>query len=255
MEIWFTILFSILGSIGAISAAAVFTILNEDKQKKLVPALLSFAIGVLLTSALLGLIPEALHEVEHEQENLIMFVVIGGIIIFFFLEKIIIWRKCQDNTCETHGHEAAGPIVLLGDAIHNFTDGIMIAAAFLTSITTGFSVGIAVLLHEIPQETGDFGILLHSGYSRKRAYIYNTLSSSPTIVSAIIGFYILESIDFLIPYMLALSAASFLYIALSDLTPELHKKTGLRHTISQLSLIILGIITMYSVIEFLPHMH
>ncbi|MBY9006812.1 MAG: ZIP family metal transporter [Candidatus Lokiarchaeota archaeon] len=255
MEFWFILLFSILGSIGAISAAAIFTIFNEDRQKKLITSLISFAIGTLLTSALIGLIPEALNDAGHDNEKLVMFVVLGGIIILFFLEKIIIWRKCQDNNCEIHGHEVAGPMILLGDALHNFTDGLIIAAAFLLNITTGFLTGIAVILHEIPQETGDFGILLHSGYSRKKAYLYNLLSGSTTIPAAIVGYFIFDSLDFIVPYMLALSAASFLYIALSDLTPELHKKWGLRHTVSQLSLIILGITVIYIMSLFLPHTH
>ncbi|MBN1214851.1 MAG: ZIP family metal transporter [Candidatus Lokiarchaeota archaeon] len=255
MIFWYIILFSILGSIGAVSAAAIFTKFNDNRQKKLISSLISFAIGTLLTSALIGLIPEALHGVEHDNENSVMITVLFGIIFLFFLEKIIIWRKCQDSECEIHGHEAAGPIVLIGDAFHNFTDGLMIAAAFLINLNTGFLTGLAVILHEIPQETGDFGILLHSGYSRKRAFLYNILSGSTTIPAAIVGFYIFDSFTFITPYMLAFSAASFLYIALSDLTPELHKKWGLKHTISQLSLIILGFIMMYSITFILPHTH
>ncbi len=253
--LFWIIFFSILGSVGAVSAAAIFTMSSDKIREKLISVLISYATGILLTTALLGLIPEALHTFEHGKENIIMLVVLGGIIFLFFLEKIIIWRKCQDEKCEIHGSEAAGPIVLLGDSLHNFTDGLMIAAAFLTNPSTGVIASIAVILHEIPQETGDFGILLYSGYSKKKAYMLNVLSGATTIPAAILGFYIFDSMQFLVPYMLAFSAASFLYIALTDLTPELHKKWGLYHTISQLMLILLGIITMYVFIEFAPHTH
>jgi zinc and cadmium transporter len=168
--------------------------------------------------------------------------------------KIVIWRNCPDESCDVHA-KAGGPIILVGDAFHNFTDGLVIAASFLTNFTVGIAVSIAIIAHEIPQETGDFGILLHSGYSKKKAYILNALSSSTTIPSAIIAYYVLGTLTLIIPYVLAISAASFLYIALSDLTPELHKKLGLKYSMRQLILIILGIITMLLVFTLGVHSH
>ncbi|MFX1445036.1 MAG: ZIP family metal transporter, partial [Promethearchaeota archaeon] len=214
------ILFSILGSIGALSAAAIFILFNDKIQKLLVTILISYAIGTLLTAALFGLIPEAIEGAGDEPHNVMLFV-LGSILFFFFLEKIIIWRNCPDEECDVHGI-AAGPIVLIGDAFHNFTDGIVIAAAFLTDFNIGLAASFAIIAHEIPQETGDFGILLHSGFSRKKAYAYNALSSISTIPASIISYFVLGIFSIIIPYVLAISAASFLYIALSDLTPELH---------------------------------
>jgi len=247
------ILFSILGSIGAITAAAIFIFLNEKIQKMLVTILISYATGTLLTAALFGLIPEAIEGAGHEPHNIMLFV-LGSILFFFFLEKIVIWRNCPDEECDVHG-VAAGPIVLVGDAFHNLTDGIVIAAAFLTDFNIGLAVSFAIIAHEIPQETGDFGILLHSGFSKKKAYAYNAISSSTTIPSSIIAYFILGILSAIVPYVLAISAASFLYIALSDLTPELHQRTGLKHGIRQLLLIILGITTMVLIISLGVHNH
>jgi len=242
-----------LGSIGALTAAAAFIFLNEKIQKLLVTILISYATGTLLTAALFGLIPEAIEGAGNEPHDVMLFV-LGGILFFFFLEKIIIWRNCPDEECDVHG-VAAGPIVLFGDAFHNFTDGLVIAAAFLTDFNLGLAVGFAVIAHEIPQETGDFGILLNSGFSKKKAYVYNALSSSTTIPSSIIGYFVLGMLSTIVPYVLAISAASFLYIALSDLTPELHQRLGLKHGLRQLIMIILGITTMILIISLGVHSH
>ncbi|MFX1532321.1 MAG: ZIP family metal transporter [Promethearchaeota archaeon] len=214
--------------------------------------MISYAIGILLTASFFGLIPEAIESVGGEPHFIMLFV-LGGILFFFIIEKIIIWRNCQNEICEVHS--AAGPLVLVGDAFHNFTDGIVIAAAFLTNFSIGIVVGISVLIHEIPQETGDFGILLHQGYSRKKALIFNILSSVSTIPSAIISFYVLGVFSATIPYLLAISAASFIYIALTDLTPELHQKTDIKHGIRQILLIFVGILTMVMVILISGHQH
>lgn len=242
-----------MGSIGAIVAASLFMILKDNIQKKIIPSLLSFATGVLLTAALLGLIPEAI-ESSGGEPHLIMPTVLISIIVFFLLEKIITWRNCRDNSCEVHSH-ASGQIILLGDALHNLTDGIVIAAAFLTEFHLGIIVGLTILSHEIPQETGDFAILLHSGYSKKKAIIFNTISSSTTIPAAIIAYYLLNPFDVFVPYFLAVSAASFIYIALTDLAPELHKSTQLKYILSQLILIILGIVLMWFLLSLGMHNH
>ena len=200
------------------------------------------------------MIPEAIESADNEPHIVMMFV-LGGIFFFFFLEKIVIWRNCPDDTCEVHSAEIAGPIILIGDAFHNLVDGIVIAAAFLTDFTIGIAVGLSILAHEIPQEAGDFGILLNGGFSRRKSFILNTLSSSTTIPGAILSYYILGTLSTIIPYVLAVSAASFLYIALSDLTPELHRKLGLKYGLRQLLLIFAGIITMLLIFTLEGHVH
>jgi zinc and cadmium transporter len=251
--LFWIILFSILGSIGAILAASLFILIGERVQKKLVTALLSFATGTLLTSALIGLIPEAIENAG--EPHLITIVILGGILFFFFLEKFLIWRNCQVNDCEIHT-QAPGTLILVGDAFHNFTDGIVIASAFLTSnFGVGLAAGITIIMHEIPQETGDFAILLHNGMSKKKALIYNLLSSSVTIPSAIISYFILDIFEGTIPIFLAISAASFLYIALSDLTPQLHEKTETKEIVKQIVLIVIGILIMIFVLSIGGHSH
>jgi zinc and cadmium transporter len=225
---------------------------SEKTQKLIINVLISYAIGILLTASLFGLIPEAIESSGGEAHTIMPFV-LGGILLFFFLEKIVIWRNCQDEVCEVHS--AAGPIVLVGDAVHNFTDGIVIAAAFLTDFTLGIVVGISILIHEIPQETGDFGILLHSGYTKKKAFILNAISSSTTILSAIISYFILDFLSTIIPYLIAISASSFIYIALTDLTPELHQPVSIKYGIRQFLLILVGVITMSLIIILSLHQH
>lgn len=250
MLIWI-IIFSIFGSIGAILAASVFILFGKNVQRKLIPALLSFATGTLLAAALMGLIPEAL-DLTGEPHFITAFI-LGGILFFFFLEKFLIWRNCQNNACEVHSH--AGPLVLIGDAFHNFTDGIVIASAFLSNFQIGLAASITIILHEIPQETGDFGILLHYGMSKKKALIYNMLSSAATIPSAIISYFVLDIFKNIVPIFLALSAASFLYIALSDLTPQLHEHTETKEIVKQIILVGLGILVMVLILSTNGHSH
>ena len=219
----------------------------------LIPILISFATGILLAAALLGLIPEAIEESGGET-HLIMPFVLGGILFFFFMEKIIIWRNCRNKECEVHSH-ASGPIILIGDSLHNLTDGIVIATAFLTSTTLGIGAGLTILVHELAHETGDFGILLHSGFSKKKAFIYNIVSSSTTIPAAILGYFILGGISSVVPFILAISASSFIYISLSDLTPDLHQHTDLKYSIRQLLFIIAGILLMVLLLTLGGHNH
>ena len=233
--------------------AGAFVFLGEKYQKILIPILISFATGILLAAALLGLIPEAIEELGGEA-HLIMPYVLGGILFFFFMEKLIIWRNCRNKECEVHSH-ASGPIILIGDSLHNLTDGIVIATAFLTSTTLGISAGLTILVHELAHETGDFGILLHSGYSKKKALMYNLVSSSTTIPAAIFGYFILGAISSVVPFILAISASSFIYISLSDLTPDLHQHTDLKYSIQQLFFIIAGILLMYLLLTLGGHSH
>ena len=251
MLIWI-IIFSILGSAGAICIAAIFVFLGDNIQKALIPALIAFATGILLTVAFLGLIPESIEEVG--EPHLIMPFILGGILFFFIMEKIVIWRNCRDKTCEVHSH-ASGPIILMGDSLHNLTDGIVIAAAFLRGLNLGIVAGLTIIIHEISHETADFGILLHSGYSKKKAFIYNMISSSTTIPASILSFFILDILESIVPFFLAISAASFIYIALSDLTPDLHQHTDFKYIIRQLAIIFIGILLMALILSIGGHNH
>jgi zinc and cadmium transporter len=231
-----------MGSLGSILLAMGFLNLGKRLQKDLVSILVSYATGTLIAAASLGMIPTAISESE-ESPQLIMAFFLGGLIFFFILEKLVIWRHCHDRDCVVTG-EAAAPIILIGDAFHNLVDGIVIAASFLISFSIGLAVSLSVIAHEVPQEVGDLAILIDKDYTRKKAFFYNTLSGATTIPASIISYFILEEISFAIPYVLAISASSFIYIALSDLTPELHQKIGFKYSFRQLILIFAGIMTM-----------
>ncbi len=236
MLILWIVLFSLLGSVGAIITATAFLLLREGAQKILVPCLISYATGTLLTAALLGLMPSA---IETASPIVVLSTVLVGIIVFFLLEKLVIWRHCHDVECSVHG--VAGPMILIGDAFHNATDGLVIAASFLSSIPIELAAGISIIAHEIPQEVGDFAILLHGGYSKRKALLLNVLSSLSTIPVAILAYYALEIVAVAIPYVMAFSASSFLYIALTDLYPELHSKPGFKSAMLQFLLMLAGV--------------
>jgi len=166
--------------------------------------------------------------------------VLAGLIGFFVLERFLIWRHCHHGrACEVHG--AAGQLILVGDALHNCVDGIAIAAAFLSSIPLGIATGIAVIAHEVPQEVGDFAILLDNGFSRGRALKWNLISGSAAIPGALLGYFALEESHGLVGPILALSAASFLYIGLADLIPGLHRRIGSEAGITQFLLLLAGV--------------
>ncbi len=233
----YTIVALTAASIGSVGLSSLLLLLNNKWLSRISGYLLYLAGGTLLGSALVGLIPEAAETLcIHD----VVMWVLGGIILFFVLEKIILWRTCHDENCERQNH-AAAPMIIIGDAIHNAIDGVVIAASFLTSVELGIFVTISVLLHEIPQELGDFGILIKSGYSRKKALIYNMISGSSAIVSGVLAYFMLEYVQSFVPYTIAIAAASFLYVALADLIPEMHKETKPRESAIQIILIVLGI--------------
>ena len=236
MIILWIIFFSILGSVGAIITAATFLLFKKKIQDVLIPCLIAYATGTLLAAALLGLLPNAL---KHVSPFPILLTVLIGIILFFLLEKLVIWRHCHKKECDVHS--SAGSIILIGDAVHNLTDGIVIAASFLAAIPVGIVASLSVIAHEIPQEVGDFGILLNSGYSKRKALVLNTLSSLTSLPAAVIAYYALGIIHTAVPYVMAISAASFLYVSLADLFPELHHKIGIKYAVRQFILIIVGI--------------
>jgi zinc and cadmium transporter len=240
------IVFSILGSVGAILGAAMLLSFPAKMRTTLLPCLLSYATGTLLGAAFLGMIPKSMQQATALS---VSSTILAGIVMFFFLEKMIIWRHCHDAKCEVHS--SAGPLILIGDAFHNFVDGFVITAAFLTSVPLGIVASLAVIAHEIPQEVGDFAILLESGYSRKRALVLNMLSSLTTLPGALIAYFYLGTTMEAVPYILAISAASFIYIAVADLVPSMHHQIGIKSAVQQLLLILAGIVT----IAYFQFMH
>jgi zinc and cadmium transporter len=204
----------------------------------ILPMLISFATGTLLGAACLGLLPKALSRMEPLQ---VMATTLAGLVVFFIIEKTVIWRHCHKPDCTVHSRAAS--LILLGDATHNFIDGIAIAVATMTSIPLGISTALAVTAHEIPQEVGDFAILMSGGFSRSRALRYNLLSSLAAIPGAVLAWYFDLAIRGLVPYVMAFSAASFLYIAVADLIPASHAPTAPQSQFLQVILMIAGIAT------------
>lgn len=246
MELVYILIALLLGSVGSVALAGLLLVLRQDRLEAISTYLMYLAGGTLIGAAFLGMIPKAIGMTD---PRWVLQAILLGILLFFILEKIILWRTCRDRECERHLH-AAAPIILIGDAFHNAIDGIVIAASFLTSTELGVFVTLSVILHEIPQELGDFGILIKSGLSRAKAFWFNVLSGSTAIVFGVVAYFTLESLQSWIPYALAFSAASFLYIAMADLIPEMHRKTRLKDTLSQVLLVILGILIIYLIILF-----
>ncbi len=296
------VLSSLLG--GALSVAGAGLVALNVK-KTAVPMLISFAIGAMLGAVFLEILPEAIEHASSVQA--VTGTVLIGILLFFSLEKLVIWRHCHGDHCEVHAvhteadcpdnnsqnntsskvvietpalvqsepqtkykaassgmqtaravkgahahdhasahnHERSGMMIMIGDTFHNFVDGVLIASAFMVDVKVGIVTALAIIAHEIPQEVGDFLILLHSGYSKQKALLFNLGSSLATLVGGVLAYYFLQQATNVIPYILGLAAASMLYVAVADLIPSLHKRTELRASISQLCLIGLGVATVW----------
>jgi zinc and cadmium transporter len=230
------LIFSLLGSVGAVLVSALLLLFPTGIRRRLVPNLISYATGTLLGAAFLGMIPAGLQKTEPFDFS---FALLLGILLFFLLEKLVLWRHSHGD--EEAPESASAPLILIGDAFHNLVDGIVITSAFLISIPLGISVSLAVIAHEIPQEVGDFAILLDNGYQPPRALLLNGLSSFATVPGAIFAYLWLDQASTIVPYILALSAASFIYIALSDLMPVLSRRIGSGATTLQILLILAGI--------------
>jgi len=229
---------SLLGSCGGLLVASSLVLFPARLRTRLVPWLVSYAVGALLGVALLALLPEALAELPARS---VFATLLVGILIFFVLEKLVLLRHCHTDDC--HVHAATAPLVFVGDAFHNFLDGAIICTAVLTSLPLGVNTAIAVAAHEIPQEVGDVAVLLAAGYSRGRALLLNVVTGVSGLAGALVAFTAVEVVPGIRPYVLAISSASLLYIAMSDLIPDLHRgeidASGLR----QVVLIAAGIVT------------
>jgi len=277
------VLTTLLGGVLSVSLAAIFAL---SVRTSWVPMLVSYAIGAMLGAVFLEILPHAFSltkNIESVSATLLL-----GLLLFFILEKLVIWRHCHGDHCEvhalhseadcptppfkvigtqkykavtkaqssvllgrshTHGHEhdggRSGMMIMIGDTFHNFIDGILIAAAFTADIKLGLVTALAIIAHEIPQEVGDFLILLHSGYSKKQALIFNLVSSVATLVGGLMAFFALQYVQSWTPIILGLAASSLLYVAVADLIPGLHKRTELKATLQQVLLISLGVATIW----------
>jgi zinc and cadmium transporter len=278
-----------------------------NASKNALPMLISYAMGAMLGAVFLEILPEAIEAAIQAGSSIqqMTATVLFGILLFFSLEKLVIWRHCHGNHCEVHAvhteaecpdnvsskstvietpvlqtpvlntkyraassgtksaravkathdhahdHGRSGMMIMIGDTFHNFVDGILIASAFMVDIKVGIVTSVAIIAHEIPQEVGDFLILLHSGYSKQQAFGFNLVSSFATVVGGTIAYFALSHVQNWVPTILGLAAASILYVAVADLIPTLHKRTELRATISQLALITCGVASIWLAAYFL----
>lgn len=275
---------SVAGSLLSVLAAACIAYAARPSW---IPKLVSFAVGSLLAAAFLEILPHAFGEHDHrpavaimaEHEHLISkadshhnhsvsqaadheehsqspsassisLTLLAGILAFFIMEKLVIWRHCHHEECEElephehqhgHGHGRAGLMIIVGDTFHNFLDGALIAAAFMTDINVGIATSLAIIAHEVPQEVGDFIVLLHSGYSKTKALLLNAMSSLAALIGALLAYWSLQAVTHWQPYLLALGAASMIYVAIADLIPGLHKRPQLKDTAQQVTLILAGV--------------
>jgi zinc and cadmium transporter len=236
---WIALGLSLLGGLGGLLIASGVLLIHDSARARLIPWLVSYAVGALLGISMMGLLPESLNALPAAN---VFGTLLGGIMLFFVLEKLVLWRHCHTHDCEVHESSVAS--VMIGDTFHNFVDGAVIGAAVLTSIPLGVSTAIAVAAHEIPQEIGDFAILLHAGYSRERALLLNVLSALASVGGAIGTFVAFDLMPRTLPYFLVIAASSFLYVAMADLIPGLHRGRTDASSLRQIVLIGLGIATM-----------
>jgi len=235
------------GGVLAILAAAGTLALHARWISKLV----SFAVGALLGAVFLELLPHAL---EHGSTERVLLTVLAGLLLFFLLEKLVLWRHShleaetlgdEQRAREAHAHGTdggrSGLMIVIGNSVHNFCDGIVIAAAFLTDFALGTATALAIVAHAIPQQVGDFAVLMHSGYTRRRAFAYNLATGAATLLGGLAGYAALASMQHVLPTVLAIASASLLYVAVADLIPSLHRHPAPAATAQQFLLIGIGI--------------
>ena len=259
----------IAGGVLSVLAAALTLGLHPAWVNKFV----AFAVGALLAAVFLEVLPHALESGQPVER--ILAVVLGGVVLFFILEKVVIWRHSHDHgalaetrevpatrsvhqlqmhsTDGAHDHGRSGWMILIGDTFHNFCDGIVIAAAFLADFNLGVVTSFAIIAHEVPQEVGDFLVLLHSGFSRRQALVFNMTSSLGSVIGGVLGYWALAAVQHWVPYALALAAASMIYVAVADLIPGLQRRIRLAETVLQLVLLGAGIAVIALVHRWLSH--
>ena len=235
---------SVLGGLGGLLVASGILLINDARRARLIPWLVSYAVGALLGVSMLAILPQALETLPASR---VFGTLLLGILGFFVLEKLVLWRHCHIHDCEVHDGSVFP--VLIGDAFHNFVDGAVIAAAVMTSVPLGVSTALAIAAHEIPQEVGDFAILLHAGYSRRRALLLNVTSGLASAAGAVVALVALKQVPVILPYCLAFAAASFLYVAMADLIPGLHRGRTDAHSMRQIVLIAAGVATAFILVR------
>ena len=233
------------GSVLSLMLAYLF---SKLKMVNYADYFVSLAVGTLLGAAFLEIIPHA-YELSGDLHQISLIVLIG-ILVFFILEKLLVWRHCHGSHCENHSpvvnHDVKkGSILIIGDCFHNFIDGILIASAFIVDINLGLITALAIIVHEIPQEISNFSILINSGYSLSRTLMMNIITGCAMIIGAILAYFVLNDLEELIPIILSLAASSMIYVAISDLIPSLHKKVQIMQTLQQTFSILFGVLIIY----------
>ncbi|MCK4892169.1 MAG: ZIP family metal transporter [Candidatus Pacebacteria bacterium] len=238
-------------AVSAISLVGLFTIsLKKKFLDKIILILVAFAAGSLLGAAFFEILPEA---IAHGEKNIFAYVFLG-LMIFFMMERYIYWHHCHKDNCKKHYHPMTY-LNLAGDAIHNFVDGALIAASFAVSVPLGITATFAITAHEIPQEIGDFAILIHGGFSRAKALLFNFISALFAVLGVIAAFFFINSIENLIPFILAIAGGGFIYIATADLIPEIHKETNKKNIIIQSMALISGVAVIFILTNIFGHAH
>lgn len=262
------VVFTAIGGVLSALAASVFLVVSDQVRARVLPHLVSFATGALLSAALLGLLPHAIESAGVTKTHEIGMTLLGGLLLFFVLEKMVLWRHCHADVCEvhvnpdahTHAHahshnhhhdhdrrrdQASAMLILIGDGFHNVLDGVLIAAAFMTDVHLGVVTAIAVCAHEIPQEVGDLAILLNGGMGRMKALTLNLLASVTSVLGGVAAYFAMAQVQEVLPYAIAIAASSFLYIAVADLIPGLHRKVDPGSGAWQFVYIVLGVAVIY----------
>jgi zinc and cadmium transporter len=257
-----TLLYIVLATLaGGVLSALLAGAISLNALPKIIKAMVSLAAGALLATTLLHLLPEAFESDKGAHQ--LFAVLLGGFIFFFLLEKVELYRHSHHHEGDDHhhhdgfDHEQAGRggfSILIGDGLHNLADGVLIAAAFLTDVRLGVLTSLAVIAHEVPQEVGDYIVLLNAGFSKRKALIYNLIAGCGAVAGGVLGYFVLEQTKDLLPYLLVFSSASFLYVAVADLIPQMQRRLPVRELVSQLFFILLGIAIIY-VMTSLLHAH
>jgi zinc and cadmium transporter len=259
MTLGYIVLATLAGGVLSVLIAASLTV---AALSRVLDGLVSLAAGALLGTALLHILPEAFHAYEHGGPDpaTLFAVLLGGLLFFWLLEKAELFRHVHHHEHDGHGHHPrfdaeqagrGGYAVLVGDGIHNFCDGVIIAAAFLTDPVLGVVTTVAVIAHEIPQEAGDYIVLLNAGFSRRRALAYNAISGLAAVAGGVLGYFLAEPWEALFPYLLVVAASSFVYVAVADLLPQMQRRLPLRQTLAQVAWLAAGLLIVFAAKELL----
>ncbi len=247
---------ALIGGVGGL-AGGVLLLLGKSIKENVIHVLVSFAAGALLGTAFLDLLPEA---IEHAQEfnlsaGIVFFWSIVGILFFYFIDRGIHWYQYHQKGKSYHHGSISVPLVIFGDSVHNFIDGIAIAITYILNPVLGVTTTLAIIAHEIPQEIGDFAVLLHQGMAKKKVLLINFFSALLAVVGAIVGLMIGERLEFILPYALSITAGFFIYIALTNILPEIHSEEKKGYAFFESIFFVLGIGVIYLAINYLPHGH